>query len=236
MKTTLAQRLRQARKSAGLSQKELGAAVSVSQAAIQKLESGKALNSTKLINIAKILNVNPEWLSLGLIDDQNSLSKEDSSSILLATNQSNSTNSYKVEVLDIEASAGKGIMIHNEFIETIKSIEYADYEGRKLFGGRPDKSIKIITVKGDSMAKTFEPQDQIFVDTSVNYFDDDGIYVFVLEKQIYIKRLQKQHKKIAIISDNPCYETWYLEENMITDLYIMAKVLISQSVKYKFHG
>ncbi|MFS1539814.1 MAG: helix-turn-helix domain-containing protein [Candidatus Phlomobacter fragariae] len=96
MKTTLAQRLRRARKFAGLSQKKLGAAVAVSQAAIQKLESGRALNSTRLINISKILNANPEWLSMGMVGDQNYLSKEDCSSILLATNQTNSKNTYNI--------------------------------------------------------------------------------------------------------------------------------------------
>ncbi|MFS1540026.1 MAG: helix-turn-helix domain-containing protein [Candidatus Phlomobacter fragariae] len=65
MEITLAQRLRQARKYAVLSQKELGTAVGVSQAAIQKLESGSALNSTKLINIAKILNVTPRMIITG---------------------------------------------------------------------------------------------------------------------------------------------------------------------------
>ncbi|MFG0743770.1 XRE family transcriptional regulator [Providencia sp. TYF-12] len=144
--------------------------------------------------------------------------------------------SYKVEVLDVEASAGTGVMVIDEFIETITAIEYSDEEAKRLFGGRPASTIKMITVKGDSMSETFEPRDQIFVDMTVNHFDGDGIYVFVLDNQLYIKRLQMQYKKLAIISDNPRYETWHLSEAEIDGVFIQAKVLVSQSIKYKFHG
>lgn len=144
--------------------------------------------------------------------------------------------SYKVEVLDVEASAGAGVMVLDEFIETITAIEYSDEEAKRLFGGRPASTIKMITVKGDSMAETFEPRDQIFVDMTINHFDGDGIYVFVLDNQLYIKRLQMQYKKLAIISDNPRYETWHLNEAEIDGVFIQAKVLVSQSIKYKFHG
>ena len=144
--------------------------------------------------------------------------------------------SYKVEVLDVEASAGTGVMVLDEFIETITAIEYSDEEAKRLFGGRPASTIKMITVKGDSMSETFEPRDQIFVDMTVNHFDGDGIYVFVLDNQLYIKRLQMQYKKLVIISDNPRYETWHLSEAEIDGVFIQAKVLVSQSIKYKFHG
>ncbi|NBN70538.1 hypothetical protein GWJ01_05385 [Proteus sp. G2618] len=143
---------------------------------------------------------------------------------------------FKVEMLDIQASAGPGVMVIDDFIETITAIEYSADEAKRLFGGRPANTIKMITVKGDSMAETFEPRDQIFVDITTNFFDGDGIYVFVLDNQLYIKRLQKQYKRLAVISDNPKYETWYLEEDNVNSVYIHAKVLVSQSIKYKFLG
>ncbi|CDH00751.1 S24 family peptidase [Xenorhabdus bovienii] len=143
---------------------------------------------------------------------------------------------YKVEVFDVQASAGIGVMVRDEFIETIRSIEYTNEEAKSLFGGRPASHIKMIAVNGDSMSGTFETRDQIFVDVSVNHFDGDGIYIFVLGNQLYIKRLQLQYKKMAIISDNKKYETWYLDENEINELFIQGKVLVSQSRAYKFHG
>lgn len=62
---TLADRLKSARKEKGLTQKALGDAVGVSQAAIQKIEAGKAKETTKLTDIAVALGVRPEWLSDG---------------------------------------------------------------------------------------------------------------------------------------------------------------------------
>lgn len=86
------------------------------------------------------------------------------------------------------------------------------------------------------MSGTFEPRDQIFVDVSIDYFDGDGIYIFVLDNDLYIKRLQKQHKKLAVISDNKKYETWYIEDGDYASLRICAKVLVSQSRAYRFHS
>lgn len=63
MKMTLAERLKLAMREAGLTQAALAERVGVSQAAIQKLTSGSAKSSTKLVDIAKSLSVRPEWLS-----------------------------------------------------------------------------------------------------------------------------------------------------------------------------
>ncbi|MBC8949340.1 MULTISPECIES: XRE family transcriptional regulator [Xenorhabdus] len=235
MKTTnsLSERLKLARTMAGMSQKNLGNAVGISQAAIQKIEAGLSQTSTKLIEIAKILNVSPDWLSTG-DGDINQLSQNNESIKQFASETSTPT--YTVKLLDIQASAGVGIMVNSEFIETIRSIEYTADEARSLFGGRSADSMKMITVNGDSMSGTFEPRDQIFVDITKNYFDGDGIYIFILENQVYIKRLQLQYKRLAILSDNPKYETWYLDEEATQGLFIQGKVLISQSIKYKYYS
>lgn len=63
---TLAERLKEARSARGLTQKALGELVGVSQAAIQKIETGKAEQTTKLVDIARALKVRPEWLGSGL--------------------------------------------------------------------------------------------------------------------------------------------------------------------------
>ena len=64
--TTFADRLRDSMQKAGLTQSQLAEAVGVSQGAIQKLVSGKAKSTTKLVQIANVLGVRPEWLSEGV--------------------------------------------------------------------------------------------------------------------------------------------------------------------------
>ncbi|EPT8324463.1 TPA: S24 family peptidase [Providencia alcalifaciens] len=225
-------RIKQARLAKDMTQAELADAVGVSPQSVQQWETSTEPRKNRVMKIAEILGVDANWLLFGKPDSEN---RKDVVKIELE-DDSNVQGRYKVEILDIEASAGAGVMVLDDFIETITAIEYSAEEAKRLFGGRPAETVKMITVKGDSMSETFEPRDQIFVDITVNHFDGDGIYVFILDNQLYIKRLQMQYKKLAVISDNPRYETWYLEENSMDGMFIQAKVLVSQSIKYKFHG
>ncbi|WP_230084849.1 S24 family peptidase [Providencia rustigianii] len=225
-------RIKQARLAKDMTQAELADAVGVSPQSVQQWETSTEPRKNRVMKIAEILGVDANWLLFGKPDSEN---RKDVVKIELE-DDSNVQGRYKVEILDIEASAGAGVMVLDDFIETITAIEYSAEEAKRLFGGRPAETVKMITVKGDSMSETFEPRDQIFVDITANHFDGDGIYVFILDNQLYIKRLQMQYKKLAVISDNPRYETWYLEENSMDGMFIQAKVLVSQSIKYKFHG
>ena len=65
-KWTFAQRLKIAMAEQGLNQSGLAEKVGVSQAAIQKLTSGRARTTTKILALAEALNVNPSWLESGL--------------------------------------------------------------------------------------------------------------------------------------------------------------------------
>ncbi len=62
---TLSDRLKLAMRDAGFTQSKLAEAVGISQGAIQKLTSGKMAGTTKLVEIARALNVRPEWLGFG---------------------------------------------------------------------------------------------------------------------------------------------------------------------------
>ncbi|HHR5899827.1 TPA: S24 family peptidase [Providencia alcalifaciens] len=225
-------RIKQARLAKDMTQAELADAVGVSPQSVQQWETSTEPRKNRVMKIAEILGVDANWLLFGRPESEN---RKDVVKIELE-DDSNVQERYKVEILDIEASAGSGVMVLDDFIETITAIEYSAEEAKRLFGGRTAETVKMITVKGDSMSDTFDPRDQIFVDITVNHFDGDGIYVFILDNQLYIKRLQMQYKKLAVISDNPRYETWYLEDNSIDGMFIQAKVLVSQSIKYKFHG
>lgn len=63
--TLLKDRIKQARKHAGLTQRELAQAVGVSQPVISQLESGENLQSVHLLKIASCCGVDPVWLAEG---------------------------------------------------------------------------------------------------------------------------------------------------------------------------
>ncbi|SEJ50258.1 helix-turn-helix transcriptional regulator [Pseudomonas sp. NFR16] len=61
----LSERIKAARKHAGLTQKQLAFKVGIAQTAISQLESGKTLRSTYLFNIAEACDVSGGWLATG---------------------------------------------------------------------------------------------------------------------------------------------------------------------------
>ncbi|AWQ43701.1 MULTISPECIES: XRE family transcriptional regulator [Enterobacter cloacae complex] len=223
------ERLAQAMKHAGYTQGRLAKDVGMAQSSVNKLLKN-ANGSRKTVEIASVLGVRPEWLSAGEGEMASSSAREPTA---LCQVKSSLNGVYRVDVLDVKASAGPGSIATSDFIETIRAIEYTTEQARALFGNRPASHVKVITVNGDSMDGTISPGDQIFVDTSVTHFDGDGVYVFVFGKTLHVKRLQMQRDRLAVISDNPIYEKWYVEPEDEDAFYVMAKVLLRQSVDYK---
>ncbi len=70
----LSDRIKKARKKAGLTQSQLAESVGIAQTAISQLESGKTLRSSYLVQIARACGVNSTWLASG---DGEMLSPED---------------------------------------------------------------------------------------------------------------------------------------------------------------
>ncbi|HAV2259986.1 TPA: S24 family peptidase [Raoultella ornithinolytica] len=231
MKTTLAERLREARKAADMTQKSLGDAVGVSQAAIQKIETGKASQTTKLLDLANALKVRPEWLSSG----HGAMREDDQQKQSISPKNGNS-DVFRLDVLDILVSAGPGI-VNQEFVEILHSVEYAPAEARHMFDGRKAENIRIINVRGDSMSGTIEPGDLLFVDISVKSFDGDGIYAFLYDDTAHVKRLQKMKDKLLVISDNKIYAAWDpIEKDEMNRVFVFGKVIGSMPQTYRKHG
>ncbi|MEL5468218.1 S24 family peptidase [Serratia nevei] len=142
---------------------------------------------------------------------------------------------FKIEVLDVQASAGPGV-INSEVVQTIRSIEYTDEHASMMFGGKQASQVKMITVDGDSMAGTIELGDAIFVDVSKDYFSGDGIYVFLYKNHLHVKRLQMLPDHLLVHSDNAQYTDWAITEENEHKLKVIGRVLLSQSQAFKRHG
>ncbi|MEG0869244.1 MAG: helix-turn-helix transcriptional regulator [Hafnia sp.] len=227
---TFSDRIKKAMADAGLTQAELATMVGVSQPAIWRLASGKTNSSRKLVEIAQVLGVSPEWLSTGkdhtphkqgyVIENMNDKKLRANSDV------------FRVEVLDLSVSAGPGTFMLSEFVEVLHAIEYTTEHAKSLFGNRSEDVVKVMTVNGDSMANTFNSGDRVFVDISVRHFLTDGVYVFVFGKTFHLKRLQMQGNRLAVLSDNPAYEKWYITEESQDELYVMGKAIMHESINY----
>lgn len=222
---TLSERLKLSMVEANINQVSLAERVGISQAAIQKLTSGRAKSSRKIVDIAKELGVRPEWLSAedGPMRDGDpapAIKPEESSDV------------FRVDVLDLTVSAGPGSYMLSEFVEVLHAIEFTSEHARALFGNRAQNDVKVMTVDGDSMSPTIRSGDRLFFDVSVQHFKVDGVYAFSFGPHFHVKRLQMQGMRLAVLSDNPAYENWYITEETESNLCIMGKAMIHESIMY----
>ncbi|ECG8590782.1 helix-turn-helix transcriptional regulator [Salmonella enterica subsp. salamae] len=228
----IGKRIKAIREANGMKAAELAERVGVDSAGISRLENGKQKQFTEqyLTKIAQALGVNISELFTS--DEKRTTVYKNSNLISIPED----VNVFKVEILDVSASAGNGHVQGSDIIDVIRSIEYTNEKALSMFGGKPSSAVKVINVRGDSMADTIEPGDLIFVDVTVNNFDGDGIYVFGFDEKIYVKRLQMIPDQLLVISDNPRYREWSIEKSNEHRFFVYGKVMISQSQAFKRHG
>jgi phage repressor protein C with HTH and peptisase S24 domain len=128
-----------------------------------------------------------------------------------------------IEELDVTAAAGDGA-----------SVESADVVRtwlmpRDVVSVASDSGldrIKIIRVKGDSMAPTYNPVDRILVDTGDTVPSPGGVFVVWDGLGLVVKRVQvKPHSEpitVRIFSDNPKYEPY---ERVLSEAYVQGRVI-----------
>jgi phage repressor protein C with HTH and peptisase S24 domain len=225
-------RIRELRLAKGLKIADLADAVGIDGANISRVETGKQKSFTEqsLKKYANALGVSVAEL---FTPGENAITVYKNSK---RQHQTGDSSVYRVEILDVNASAGGGFIQGSDVIDVIRSIEYNSERAIAMFGGRSSDQVKVINVRGDSMAETIEPGDLIFVDISVHDFDGDGIYVFGFDDKIYVKRLQMIPDQLLVISDNPKYREWSVDKSNEHRFYIYGKVMISQSQSFKRHA
>lgn len=143
----------------------------------------KKIPYKELIKYSSIQNVSLDWLILG--NKQND----------------EKNNNYSIDVLDLKASAGSGVMPYEAQVIDKYILD------KSFFKTAPQANkLKIIQVEGDSMEPTILDGAFIIIDETKTEFID-GIYACLIDDNIFIKRLQFDlDGSIKIISDNQKYE------------------------------
>lgn len=220
---TLSERLTSLMYEKGISQAELARLIGIKQPSVFKILSGETRNPKKILEIATALNVDPHWLKTGEGDP-------DPSYRIVEVSEPQKPNTVRIDILDVEASAGNGAYL-SPTEQGLLSQEFDLTFFRQQFGRADAKHLKLITVKGDSMAPTLESGDLLYVDISENYFAADGLYVFTFDGQTFVKRLQKVGKEMLVISDNPTYKEWTFTQD--DDVFIHGRVIFSMPMKWR---
>ena len=124
--------------------------------------------------------------------------------------------------LDIEASAGPGALAHNE-----QAIDYLAFQESWLRARKINPSFaRVLTAKGDSMEPTIRNGDVLLVDTSINYIQDNTIYVIVYGDILLVKRVHSRFNgTLQLISDNPLYPPEEITSGEIEQLHVAGRVM-----------
>lgn len=225
------EKIRQIRKERKLTITQMADLTGLDVGNISRLERGRqGYSDQSLKKIADALQVQVSEL-FSTTNENDTVDKYSVSSL----SQERRSDVYRVEILDVSASAGSG-ELSRDFVEVVSSIEYVNEEASTLFGHRPASQVKLINVRGDSMQGTIEPGDLIFVDVGVTNFDGDGIYVFDFSGDLFVKRLQKVKNQLLVLSDNPLYREWEIAQHEMNMLHVCGKVLLSQSQQFRRHS
>ena len=94
---TLADRINNRMKELNITQEELANEIGISQAAVQKITSGKTEHPKKILEISKKLRVSPDWLTTGIGD----IEKASLSPLEISIQDENGVlNSLKLSMID----------------------------------------------------------------------------------------------------------------------------------------
>lgn len=188
-------RLKQARKNAGKSQKDVVDAVGITQSALSQLENGLVASSSHLPSIANYLGVDALWLQTGVESNQ----------LFVVDSWDSNTPLDDDEVAipffkDFSFACGSGSI--NEAIS---------HERRKLRMSKStlrnlsitESNAVAATASGDSMTPTINDGDTIHIDLGRKEIKDGRIYVICIGGLHYCKRLYNlPFGGVRIVSDN----------------------------------
>ena len=207
---TLGSRIKTVMETKGMNANSLAMAVGVSRPAIAKILEGQVRHPKYLFEIAEALDVSVEWLKTGEGPPEN-------------LSDGLADDCIRFERLDVIASLGDGY-VNNETAEVVDYVHVDKAWAREKLGGNLSR-IQVITARGDSMQGTIEDGDVLFVDTSVRWFEGEGVYLLSFADGLKAKRLQASvGGGLLVISDNPRYRTETVEGDKLEKLTICGRV------------
>lgn len=131
----------------------------------------------------------------------------------------------------LEGAAGMGDGVVNEdYPEVIRQVDMAEWEVRRKIGFLPPPGrVQILTGRGPSMRPRIDHGDVVMVDTSVDAFDGDGIYVINVGGETQIKMLQKRDDGMWVVSANPDYPAYRVAEG--SAVHVGGRVVATLGVR-----
>lgn len=220
---TLAERLKQARKAAGLSQAALAKRVGTGQSTIGSIENGRNHGSGFLVSIARALGISPDWLASGHGQMQGEEVPDRG-----FTPVQKRTDIVTISRYDTGGAMGNGVVLYDQ-PGVIESWEVTkNWVRENVRGYTTAENLCIVTGLGDSMRPMFNPGDPLLVDRGVKTVPYESPYFFRIGDAAYVKRLQRVPMPgggmmYRAISENPAYPPIEITDDM--DFEVFGRVV-----------
>lgn len=201
----LSDRLHQLLEERGMAQYELAELIGVSQPAIQKILNGSTKKPRNLLDIANALGVDPYWLQNGTEVGSGGVyisgnAKLSQSSVIAPTNNffgneqaekmqvTKNKKLGEVKRLDLSRELGE-VALNDEISGLFDVLSFTDSGLIELLKISSIEGLKFVTMFNDSMSPTIEKKDLVFINTRYNKYLGEGIYLFLMNGEVYIRRL-----------------------------------------------
>ena len=188
----MADRIKEKRIQAGLTQEELAEKLGLKKSAIAKYENRRVENIKRSIiqKMSDILDCTPSYL-MGW--DEN------------VTIQTAQRSHYRIPVLTTVA-AGKPIYAEEDVLQWI------DYDKE------PGDHVRACRIEGNSMIPRIQNGDTVIFDSELGWEDGDVVIATVNGDHATCKRIKKYADGIALLSDNANYAPMYFSGKEVNEL------------------
>lgn len=197
-------------------------ATGINQGELSGLLKNKSFGEKKARNIEEAAKMPHLWLDQAHDDEAN---PPFSDNAILATDDSEDPEAgfIRYDVLNVTARLGDGF-INSDYLEVVDTVTVSE-EWAKQNLGSAYRRVQVISTKGDSMSGTIEEGDVLFVDSGVQAYQGEGIYVLHTPDGLRVKRLQRTVTgNLLVISDNPKYRDETVSGQDLEYIVICGKV------------
>lgn len=214
------------KKDLGLTQNKIAGALEMTQSAVSHYLNGtNALNVAVASDFARLLKVPVSDFSSRLSREISEIaSSNHAETIGLFPHDIPEEDQVRFPRLNVEASCGAWLP-NDHHVEVLDYVTVARSWAKDKLGGNLGH-IQVITARGKSMYPTIDEGDVIFVDTSVQTFEGDGLYLLWYNIDgLKAKRIQSSITGgLIIISDNETYKTETVSGEMLNELQIRGRI------------
>lgn len=179
-----------------------------------------------MLGLAKAFGVRHEWLKSGYGPREPDILAvaDPHAGYEVIANSEIQPGYVRLPLLSMEGDMGYGS--HDDSpIEVVRYLDVAEWWARQNLPHKLGR-VKVISSRGDSMAGVINHGDVVFVDTGIDHFEGEGLYVFNFQGRALIKRLAANLRtgKLQIQSSNPAYPPEDIEPGELDELHIAGRV------------